>query len=359
MSAPLVSVVMATYNHAHFVAQAIQSVLQQQNVALEFLIADDGSTDGTACAVASVQDSRIRFTAHHVNRGACVVTNELIAQAQGEFIALINSDDRWIGPDKLATQVQLLRTRTELAATFGRARYIDRQGNPIPKNTLPFGTVFDHNDRSQGQWLRHFFETGNGLCHPTVLIRRQCYSTLGMYNNTFRQLPDLDMWIRLLKRYPIHVASDEWVEFRVLPGENVSSGTADNVIRTLNEHYLLGQSFFDGVDANLLKDGFGDMLRHKDIPTEIHLEIEKVLLLLSVPGPLARSYRLHGLFKLGQLLNQEAHREVLAHSYQIDANWFHAKMAATDILRPRVLALLGQYGVSLKRILNWPRLSKR
>ena len=101
MKSPTISVIMATYNHADFVAQAIDSVLSQRGVDFEFLIADDGSVDLTREVVASIHDERIRFFPNEVNRGACVVTNELIQCASGEFIALINSDDYWINSEKL------------------------------------------------------------------------------------------------------------------------------------------------------------------------------------------------------------------------------------------------------------------
>src|SRR5579871_5019564 len=109
MRSPTVSVVMATYNHAPFVKQAIESVLGQEGVDFEFLIADDGSVDRTREIVASIYDERITFSPNEKNRGACVVLNELIEHASGEFVALINSDDYWTMPDKLAYQVQLMR----------------------------------------------------------------------------------------------------------------------------------------------------------------------------------------------------------------------------------------------------------
>lgn len=211
MKPPTVSVIMATYNHADFVIQAIESVLAQQGVDFEFLIADDGSADRTREVVASIKDARIRFFPSEKNRGACVVTNELIERASGEFIALINSDDYWTVPDKLAYQVQIMRENPKVGACFGRARFVDKDGRDIDKASLPFGTVFDQENRSQGQWLRRFFDLGNCICHPTLLIRKSCYEALGMYNNRLRQLPDFDMWIRLLKRYDIFISDKELV----------------------------------------------------------------------------------------------------------------------------------------------------
>src|ERR1700735_5122693 len=105
MANPRVSVIMATYNHAPFVAEAIQSVLSQDFGDFEFIIADDGSSDGTRDVVGRIQDPRIRFYPNTVNRGACVVTNELIDRSTGEYVALINSDDCWL-QSKLSGQVR-------------------------------------------------------------------------------------------------------------------------------------------------------------------------------------------------------------------------------------------------------------
>ncbi len=70
MSNPTVSVIMSTYNHAEYVAEAMGSVLAQRGVDFEFLIADDGSADNTSNVVSSIRDKRIQFVAHEINRGA-------------------------------------------------------------------------------------------------------------------------------------------------------------------------------------------------------------------------------------------------------------------------------------------------
>ena len=122
---PRVSVVMATYNHAAFVKEAIDSVLRQQGVDFEFLIADDGSSDDTRAVVAAIEDHRISFFPNPVNRGACTVLNELVERTRGEYVALINSDDAWY-PDKLRYQVDVLDRDPNLGATFGRVTFFDR-----------------------------------------------------------------------------------------------------------------------------------------------------------------------------------------------------------------------------------------
>lgn len=341
MKVPTISVIMATYNHQKFVAQAIHSVLIQTGVDFELLIADDGSTDGTREVVASIRDERIRYFPSEVNRGACAVTNELIEGARGEFIALNNSDDFWVD-GKLAYQLRLMREQPELGACFGRARFVDKNGQPIEKASLPFGTVFDQDNRSQGEWLRRFFDVGNCICHPTMLIRRRCYKEVGMYSNRLRQLPDLDMWIRLVKRYPIHISDRELVNFRILPGENASSQTVTNSIRTINEHYLIADTFFDEVDTGLLVSGFGDVLKRQAIESEVQLEIEKALLYMNHNQWLGKPYRMIGLLKLSQLLNRPDHQRMLVEDYGLDDRWFQEEMGNVDVLRSKAVAVIGE-----------------
>lgn len=338
MKLPTISVIMATYNHAEFVAQAIESVLNQKGVDFEFLIADDGSVDGTRSAVEVTRDPRIRFFPNEVNRGACEVTNELIQKANGEFVALINSDDYWIGDDKLSYQLQFMRENPKVGACFGRAKFVDKNGLQIEKSTLEFGVIFDQANRSRGAWLRRFFDLGNCICHPTMLIRRACYADLGLYSNRMRQLPDLDMWIRLVKKYDIHISDREFINFRVLPGENASSQTTVNSIRTINEHYLIAEAFFKGIGREELVDGFAALLIHKDLPTIEHIDIEKALFYFVENQWLGKPYKMIGLLKINELLNNPIHHDLLVNSYGIDDRWFQRQMGDIDVLRPKIIA---------------------
>ncbi|MFM0051926.1 glycosyltransferase [Caballeronia grimmiae] len=330
---PKVSVIMATYNHGPYVAEAIHSVLSQDFTDFEFIIADDGSTDDTREVVASIEDARISFYPNVVNRGACIVTNELIGHCTGEYIALLNSDDRWL-PGKLRRQVRLLDERAEVGAVFGRARFIDRDGVPIPASNLHFGTVFDQENRTRGEWLRRFFYLGNCLCHPTIMVRRSVYAHLGKFNNRYRQLPDLDMWIRLVKHYDLHVMDSCEIDFRIMPGENASSQTRANAVRTMNEHYLIAEHFFEEVSADLLREGFHDQLWVKHVPSDVHLEIEKALLYRNEAPALRHAYALVGMSRLNALLSDETAASTLLNEYRIGDGVFQDWSSKIDTLRP-------------------------
>lgn len=333
MKIPKVSVIMPTYNHAPFVDEAIRSVLTQEGVDLELLIGDDGSSDGTADVVRRHQDSRIRFTAHAVNQGACVVVNDLIRQARGEYVALLNSDDVWPTPRKLAEQVEILDGRPELGALFGRPEFMDRHGVSMPKENAAMGLLFDRENRSQAAWLRFFLESGNCMCHPTMMIRRRCYEELGAYNNRMRQLPDFDMWVRLVKRYPIYISDKIWVKFRVLPGENASSPTVANSVRGMNEYLLIAEDFLEDVSPSMLLEAFHDWLPMNATDDSVRLDIARVIPFLKTgAGPFKRIHRLIALMKLRHLLDSAAHREVLAAEYGLDDRRYHQLLVDEDCL---------------------------
>lgn len=91
-----ISVLLSAYNHAPFIRECVESVLAQEDVDFEFIITDDGSTDGTAAILQELSsDPRIRFTPGKTNVGACAAGLRLYEQAQGSYLAMINSDDVW------------------------------------------------------------------------------------------------------------------------------------------------------------------------------------------------------------------------------------------------------------------------
>lgn len=332
MRRPKVSVVMSTYNHVGFVRRAIESVLHQSFQDFEFLITDDGSRDGTAEVIAQSDDPKIRLFPGGVNRGAAAAINELIERSSGDYVAVLNSDDFW-PLDKLEYQVNVLDEHPEFGAMFGDAFFVDETEAPLADELKPHR--FDQPNRSPGMWLRQFFDCGNCLCHPTVLIRRQCYSELGTYDNRLRQLPDFDMWVRLVKRYSLFVSDRVLVYYRWGSGDNVSAGTPETQVRTAAEHALLAEGFFAGVAPDTLRDGFGDLLILKDLPTEAHLDIETAFLYFRTVSNFSPTYRAVGLRKLAQLLASEHHRELLDIDYGFGDLEFQRLSGVVDIFAVR------------------------
>ena len=313
---PKISVLMSSYNHAPFVAQAIRSVLDQSFQDFEFLICDDGSTDATVQVIRGFDDPRIVFLGSGPNRGSALRRNELIARSRGEYVALQNSDDVWRA-DKLAHQLTIMQVRPELAASFALASFIGPDG---AARASP--AVFSGENRSQGGWLRRFLEAGNCLCHSSVMVRTACHAAVGVYDPRYRQLPDLDMWVRLIKRYPIDVSDRELLSFRILDGA-ISFPAPDSEARALNEQALIADGMLDDASHDLIRDGFGDLMVFKEPPSEPHWDVEKALIYLSVAGGANFSYALIGLRRLHGLSASPRHQGVLREDYGIDHHALH------------------------------------
>jgi glycosyltransferase involved in cell wall biosynthesis len=215
---PLVSVVMPSFNHQHFVAEAIGSLIDQTFEDWELVVTDDGSTDGTVAVIRAFDDPRIRLHVFERNRGACPAMNDAIARARGRYIAVLNSDDAFL-PHKLATQLEYLAQHPDRAAVFARAEFMDEDSEPLAPGTHHYTGIFDHPYPGRHALLRAFFMIGNRLCHPSVLIRAEVYRDVGLYDPRLAQLPDFEMWVRILLRgYEIEVMDFPLVRFRILGG---------------------------------------------------------------------------------------------------------------------------------------------
>src|SRR5215470_8388474 len=106
MLPPRVSVLLPTYNRAHYLAEAIQSALDQTYADLEVVVVDDGSTDNSAELVRRFADPRVRLFRQE-NRGISAALNTAFRAARGRYIAILNSDGRWL-PELLAEEVAVL-----------------------------------------------------------------------------------------------------------------------------------------------------------------------------------------------------------------------------------------------------------
>ena len=243
---PKVSVILSSYNHANYIAAAIQSVLDQTFTDFELLIYDDGSIDGSRDVIKTFDDPRIKTFLYEENRGPRLAAQECFAAAKGTYIAIHHSDDTW-STDKLAKQVEFLDAHEEYAACFTLADFIDEDGNLQTLDEGDFyATVFDKPNRSRAEWLNYFFYNGNCLCHPSLLIRRESYAKFNMYDvQGLWQLPDYFMWINLCFHANFYIMHEKLVQFRLRlkQRDNMSASAFDKRIRGESEMYFVLDNF--------------------------------------------------------------------------------------------------------------------
>lgn len=208
--APQVSVVIPTYNHAHFVGEAIQSVLNQDYHDYEIIVIDDGSKDNTREVVAQF-GNRVRYIWQE-NKGLSGARNTGIGAARGSYIALLDADDCWL-PGFLSTLVARLEADPELAAVHSGFFFVDGQGDLLPQQ----GTATVPDDKMYDRLL-----DGEFFVPAAVLTRRCCFERLGLFDETLRASEDWDMWLRVAREFRFAGLSQPLLNYR-MHGKNMSA----------------------------------------------------------------------------------------------------------------------------------------
>lgn len=235
---PKISVILTSFNHESYIREAIESVLYQTFSDFELIIWDDASTDASWSIIQEYKDPRVKAFRNETSRRAIYGVNRSIGEvAKGEFIAMHHSDDVW-RVDKLAVQLALLQERCDVGAVFTGVEVIDEAGVAVTDENVFYTKVFDPENKKRHQWLRKFFLQGNALCHPSVLVRKQCYDKCGLYRYGLAQVGDFDMWIRLCMQYEIHVVPEPLVKFRFHAGGGNTSAIKPETRRRIPYEYF-------------------------------------------------------------------------------------------------------------------------
>ena len=203
MKIPEVSVLMPAYNEADFLAEAVESILDQTFEDFEFVVVDDGSTDGSPDIVAHYlqRDKRIRFLQNKRNRGIVFSLNLGLMACRGRYVARMDADDIALG-DRLEKQVSVMASSPETVALGGAVRYIDSKGR----------------ERGHGRSCKtgRSLLAENPLLHPTVIFRRDIHGGgTRLYQERFRYAEDYFCWLEMSRRGRIDAISDIVLKYRI------------------------------------------------------------------------------------------------------------------------------------------------
>lgn len=237
---------MPSYKHPLWIGEAIESVLSQTFSDLELVIVDDGSNDDSAKIIEEYakKDNRIKYHFFQTNKGAVIAVKKCYEISCGKYIGIINSDDTW-ELNKLEKQISILDKNNQIGAVFGMPKFIDQYGKQIKVKQ----NEFSHSliPKTREEWINTFFKKGNCICHPTVLIRRECYENVGFYNPVFRSLPDFEMWVRLVDKYNIQVIDEYYVNFRRHSFNESNPRGLCNLIRCQLEYKQILKTFVNQI----------------------------------------------------------------------------------------------------------------
>jgi len=188
---PTVSVIIPTYNRAHLVGRAIQSVLNQTYQDFELIVVDDGSTDNTEEVVKGFNDARIRYIRHDENKGLPAARNTGIEAARGEYIAFLDSDDEWL-ERKLEKQIALFeQLDSQVGVVYCRWYVMDDDTGFVRRGNRP---------AHRGNVWHHVLK-GWGIQPSSAVIRRECFDHCGAFDESLPFWGDSDLWFRIAQQY--------------------------------------------------------------------------------------------------------------------------------------------------------------
>lgn len=201
MEQPLVSVICLCYNHARYVREAVESVLQQTYPAIQVIVVDDASKDDSVAVIRELvrEYPNISFLPLPANLGNCKAFNKGLALAKGDYIIDFATDDV-MTPERIVCQVELFnRLGPEYGVVFTDAVYIDPEGHPFRNHYeylfrkglldhIPQGDVYS-------DLLSSYF-----IASPTMMVRMKVMEDLKGYDENLAY-EDFDFWVRSARTY--------------------------------------------------------------------------------------------------------------------------------------------------------------
>ncbi|MBN3896817.1 MAG: glycosyltransferase [Nostoc sp. NOS(2021)] len=226
---PLVSICIPTYNGERFIAEAINSVLCQTYPNIEIILSDDNSTDRTV-EIAKSFNQKLSFDfsiLEHSQYGLAQNWNFCISQAKGKYIKFLFQDDL-LEPTAIEEMLNLAEQDEEIGLVFSPRRLFTNTGNTVYDSNF----LMHHEAKDVHKaWLRlkpiqlgqQLLQDSNILDNPinkigepsTVLVRKDVFEKVGLFNSEFCQLVDLEMWLRIMSQYKVGFVDKVLSHFRI------------------------------------------------------------------------------------------------------------------------------------------------
>jgi len=210
ISDPTVSVVMANHNKREYLAGSIESVLAQTMANFELLVVDDASTDDSfeIARRYAERETKITLIRNETRRGAATARNTGIRISRAPIIAFLDSDDVY-APTKLEKQLNLLQRANTPTVVYSDCWRIDERGTILPPTRWNYG--------ESGMIFPDVLADKFGV-KMTIMVPRVCFREAGLFDEIFPYYEDLEMVLRLSRRYPFTCIDEKLYGYRIFPG---------------------------------------------------------------------------------------------------------------------------------------------
>ena len=235
MQKGLVSVVIPSYNYAHFLRETIDSVLAQTYPDIEIIVVDDGSTDKTTEILQSYGE-QIR-SSFQQNQGVSAARNNGARLSEGEFVAFLDADDSWL-PTKIEKQVQRFEEDEKLGLVHVGVDEVDAQGISLLKRLE--GLEGDVSNDLLMLKREGVLGGGSGLMVP-----RSVFEEVGGFDTRLSTSADWDMFYQISCRYPVGFVPEILLKYRVISCGDEVCGESGSLKKPLGLGFILATNIKD------------------------------------------------------------------------------------------------------------------
>ncbi len=231
-----VSIILPTYNRAHTIERAINSILTQDYNEFEVIIVDNGSTDNTKELVESFSDARIRYQRFDEKTGPGAARNYGLSKATGQYIAFLDSDDEWLA-GKLGIQVRVLEESSETDSLV----YTDMWWIPLNHGKIYHVSPKMVPGRLINQQTRFYQAFFLGI--QSTLMSRSCIERVGFFREDLNCFEDMEFLIRLQRECVFHHIKQPLVNYYETSGsvssqQNVELNVRSDLLKIYKDELL-------------------------------------------------------------------------------------------------------------------------
>lgn len=229
---PQISVIIPTYNASEYILEAIDSVFNQTYKDYEIIVVDDGSTDRTNETLKEY-NSKIRYF-YQKNKGPSAARNTGIKNAKGEFIAFLDSDDRWL-PQKLELQMNIISKSYSIGLVACEGLIVDTNSRILKHLVLSKRDFSDKRNLMNELLIRNIIPA----IPSSAIIRKNCFDVVGLFNENLFVAEDWDIVFRICMKYEFKLIHEPLIKIR--DRKNSQSCSGDKNLQ--NELHFLDNIF--------------------------------------------------------------------------------------------------------------------
>jgi|GEM_PF-5023146 len=209
---PRVTFIVPCYNYGRFVAQALDSLLEQTLLDLEIIAIDDASSDETPRVMAGYRhEPRVRVIRHAQRAGHIATYNEGLALARGRYVGILSADDYCLRRDAVERQVALFEQHPRVGMVYSAYAVVDHEHGTVLMQIVPAASDGVRPGLEEFQRLMW----GNYVLHSGTLLRAEVQRALGPYDAGLPQSGDWDMWLRASLRHDVGYIAEPLYAYRL------------------------------------------------------------------------------------------------------------------------------------------------